>query len=78
MCAAEGVPLEIAERVRRSARAQIARQEHNLATLTTVEDSDPDQMAAEIARLRRIYIDAQRDELHAVARRRSAVGPRAA
>jgi CPA1 family monovalent cation:H+ antiporter len=63
VCVAEDVPAEIAERVRRSAHAQVARHEHNLATLTTVEDSDPDRVAAEIARLRRIYIDAQREEL---------------
>jgi CPA1 family monovalent cation:H+ antiporter len=61
ICAAEHVPSDIAERVRRVARSQIARQTHNLETLESEEDTD--QMTGEVARLRRLYINAQREEL---------------
>jgi CPA1 family monovalent cation:H+ antiporter len=61
VCAVEHVPHDVAERVRRSARAQVARQAHNLETLASVDDTHT--LAGEIARLRRFYIDAQREEL---------------
>jgi monovalent cation/hydrogen antiporter len=59
---AERVPAEVAERMRQSANAQISRQEHNLRTLAD-PDVDLDTVSAEIARLRRLHIEAQRDEL---------------
>jgi monovalent cation/hydrogen antiporter len=61
ICAEEHVPSEIVERVRRTARAQVERRTRNLEALAGVEDVDT--VAAEVARLHRLYIDAQREEL---------------
>jgi CPA1 family monovalent cation:H+ antiporter len=63
VCAAEGVPEAIADRVRRAARAQLQRQVQNLETLAAIDEEKTDAVAGEVGRLRRIYISAQRDEL---------------
>jgi CPA1 family monovalent cation:H+ antiporter len=63
ICTTEGVPAEIGGRVQRAAHAQVDRAERSLAALEDIDDADIDTVTAEVARLRRLFIDAQREEL---------------
>jgi CPA1 family monovalent cation:H+ antiporter len=57
---AEAVPTAVAERARRAAEVHVARR---AATLDRLGDGAGDDATGDVARLRRLLIDAEREEL---------------